>query len=296
MTIRKKWRKMALPVFLLLSLSVAQAASSIGTTGFEFLRTEVNPRATGMAGAFVSIPGDISGISYNPALMSGIQNMTASISYLNHILDLNSGSLIGAKPLKWGYLGGFVDYMNYGEFTRTTREDPEGASGETFGANSVVAGVSAAMPVHRLITVGSTIKYIHSGIDSYSAGAVALDFGAYMKVPLAGGDFFNLGISLANIGTATQAFIDTKDDLPLVYRIGVSKSLAHLPLMISAQGYQYQGDDIRFAVGGEFSFSPRMVLRLGYNSIGMSQKTDTSGDKLAGFNLGVGFNWKTYRL
>lgn len=281
---------------ILFTLQSDSEASSPGTSGFEFLRTEIGARASGMGGAFVSIPGDINSLFYNPAGIAEIRARGGSASYLKHLLDFHSGQINGVLPLEKGTIGTGIHYINFGEFKRTSKTDPEGALGDTFGANSVAFSLSAGRKYKNFLSYGASAKYIRSSIDSYSADAFAFDFGVIARVPLPDDDFFNIGVSIANLGQSRQAFIETKEDLPVVIRAGFSKKLAHLPLLYSVQGYKYNDDDFRWALGGEFILNTRMFLRLGYNSIGLAQKIGTSGDRLAGLNLGYGLIWRKYRF
>ena len=67
----------------------------------------------------------------------------------------------------------------------------------------------------------------------------------------------------------------------------LSKKLAHLPLLLSVEGFQYQNEKFHFIVGGEFTVTPFLFLRLGYNSIGKDQKI-RSGSQFAGVSIGIG--------
>ncbi len=284
-------------ILILLSLQgVTQVAQATGTTGFEFLRTELGPRATAMGGAFVAIPGDMNSLYYNPAGIAAIHARGGSVIYLKHLLDFHSGELVGVMPFKWGTLGLGIDYINFGEFKRTTQADPDGVTGGTFGANSVVLNLTGGTRYRSWLAVGATVKYIHSAIENYSTDAYAADFGLALRIPLPNQDHFNLGLSVANLGQTNRAFIRTKDDLPFVWRAGFGKKLAHLPLLLSGQVYQYRNDDFRWALGGELTLSTRLFLRLGFNSLGLDQKIGTDRDRIAGLNCGLGFVWHNFRL
>ncbi|MBN2090599.1 PorV/PorQ family protein [candidate division KSB1 bacterium] len=282
--------------YLMLNLVVAFGANSTGTVGYEFLRTEIGARSAALGGAFVAVSGDLNSVYYNPGGIADIDTRVGTISYLKHLLDFHSGNIVGAMPFSWGTMGLGFHYMNFGEFKRTTREDPEGASGETFGAQSLVFSLSAGKKYKNLFSYGSTVKFIQSSIDQYSATAFAVDLGVIFHMPVGDDDHLNIAASVSNIGQTQSTYIKTKDDLPMVIRAGVSKKLAHLPLLFGAQIYKYIDDDYRWALGGEFILSPRMFLRLGFNSIGLDQRVGTAGDRLAGANFGFGLLWQKYRF
>jgi hypothetical protein len=281
---------------LLIGVQLVSGASSTGSVGFEFLRTETGARPTALGGAFTAIPADLDGLAYNPAAIGTLNQRTGSVTYLKHLLDFHAGNMSAALPQAWGTVALSINYINFGEFKRTTTEDPDGTSGETFGANSFVVAASVARPFGKILTAGMSTKYIRSGIDNYASDAFAVDLGVIAQLPLPREDHVNFGFSVGNLGTVRQAFIETKDALPLVFRVGFSKKLAHLPLLVSLQGHKYTDDDFRFAVGGELILSPQMFLRLGYNSLGTDQKIGTSADRLAGLNFGLGLNWRSYKI
>lgn len=274
----------------------AVSGTASGTAGFEFLRTEVGARASAMGGAFVAVAGDLNNLFYNPGGLAEIRTRGGSVSYLKHLLDFHSGHVVTAFPTNWGTVGVGINYLNFGEFKRTTREDPEGTAGETFGANSFALVVGTGSNFRKIISFGANLKYIRSSIDNLASDAFALDFGILAKIPLPNQDFFNFGVSVGNVGQVRQAFISTKDDLPMVIRAGFSKKLAHLPLFFSAQVYKYKDVDLMWALGGEFIISSRTFFRLGYNSIGMDQHIGTSKDRFAGANVGFGIIWRKYRF
>jgi len=283
-------------IALLITTQSVFGASSTGSVGFEFLRTETGARPAALGGSFAAIPGDLNALAYNPAAIGALTQRTGTVTYLKHLLDFHAGNVSAALPQVWGTVALSINYINFGEFKRTTTEDPDGASGETFGANTVVLATSFARGFGKILTAGVTAKYIRTGIDNYASDAFAADLGVLAQLPLPKADHFNLGISVGNLGAVRQAFIETKDALPLVFRVGFSKKLAHLPLLVSLQGYKFQDDDFRFAGGGEFILSPQLFLRLGYNSIGTDQQIGTSADRLAGVNFGPGFNWRNYKI
>jgi len=281
---------------VLLIANTCWSSPSNGTVGFEFLRTTIGARPAAMGDAFVAISGDINSLYYNPAGLAEIGVRGGTAAYLKHLLDFHSGQLIGTLPFNWGTLGLGINYINFGEFKRTSREDPEGMNSGTFGANSFAITLGAGKKLRNFISLGANLKYVRATIENFSSDAFALDFGTIIQVPLPDQDHVNIGISIGNLGQTRQPFIETKDDLPLVVRAGVAKKLAHLPLLFSGQVYKYKGDDVMWAVGGEFILSSRMFLRLGYDSIGRYQKIGTSGDRLAGANLGFGIIWRKYRF
>jgi hypothetical protein len=99
-----------------------------------------------------------------------------------------------------------------------------------------------------------------------------------------------------NLGKERAAFIKTKESLPLNFQFGVSKKLAHLPLMYSLTLLKYQEEDLRVRAGGEFLLSKGLLMRLGYDSVRNDQKVGTDSDRFAGLSFGLGMTIHDYTL
>ncbi len=263
------------------------ASPSSGTAGYEFLRTHIGARPSAMAGAFISIPGDIHAIYFNPAGLAPISGRMATATYLNHVLDFQSGFVAYTQPIKnIGQIAVGIDYMNYGDFDET---DVAGNKLGNFGAGSFAITSSLGRSINEDLMVGVSAKVIYFSIVEYNSTALALDLGAIYKVPFI--EDMNIGLGVFNLGQAMTAFMDHKDPLPLNFVLGFSKKLAHLPLVYSVTANKYIDDDIQFNVGGEFTLAEGVFLRVGYNSLGRDLKIGADGDQFAGISMGLGFQW-----
>lgn len=272
---------------ILFNLAVVASPSS-GTAGYEFLRTHIGARPSAMAGAFISIPGDIHSVYFNPAGLTPISGRLVTATYLNHVLDFQSGFVAYTQPIKnIGQMAVGIDYMNYGDFDET---DAAGNKLGNFGAGSFAITSSLGRSLNNELMVGASVKFIYFSIVEYNSTALALDLGAIYKVPFI--EDMNVGIGVFNLGQALTAFMDHKDPLPLNIVIGFSKKLAHLPLEYCVTANKYIDDDIQFNAGGEFTLAEGVFLRLGYNSLGRDLKIGADGDQFAGLSMGLGFHWK----
>lgn len=267
------------------------AAGSAGTVGFEFLRIYPSARPSAMAGAFVAIPGDLNSLYFNPAGIADINLRSGSFSYVNHVLDIASGFIGFVNPnFGPGNAAIGIHYMDYGDFDKT---DIDGQSIGTFGASSISIAFNYAVKFEKGILVGGNLKYIRSSIDNWAADAFAIDAGALYHTPIKDMD---VGISLTNLGQTTSAFIQTKDPLPLCLRLGLSKQLEHLPLLVGLSFYKYSDYDWHFALGGEFTLTENLFFRLGYDQLGRELHVDSAKDRFAGLSLGFGIFWRKVRF
>ncbi len=284
-------KKITFCVLIVLLYTITALGYSAATTGFQFLKTQVGARPAAMGGAFVAISGDVSALHYNPAGIAVFSQRIAGFTYTNDLLDFNSGFIGYVQPqVGKGNLGISILYKDYGDFAK---KDQNGEDLGTFGAGSVALNGSYAMQVAENLYLGATAKYIRASIDNYSADAVALDAGILYFMP---NHELTIAAGVYNLGKATSAFVTTKDDLPMNLRVGASKKLAHLPLLISGNVYKYSDEAVQFALGGEFTLSEYLLFRLGYDTIGKKMHVDSSDDTMAGIAFGFGFLWKKIKV
>jgi len=265
-------------------------SSAENPVGFDFLRTFVGARPSAMAGAFIAMPGDIHNLVYNPAGLAALNKRQGSLTYLNHLLDFQSGFLAYAQPFYKGTFAAGVHFFDYGQFEGKDESNQD--TGE-FGSNSLTLSLGYAQTMITNLAVGVSAKYIRFQIDDFSETALAGDLGLLYSFPA---QQLNLGLGVFNFGATTRAFIETKDDLPLNVQLGASKQLAHLPLLVSGALVKFKGEGIDFRFGGEFKLSEQLFVRLGYNSVGRDQKVDTSKDRIAGVSLGLGFKVNSFNF
>lgn len=278
------------PILLCVAVLVTQDLSAQTAVGYDFLRTLVGARPSAMGGAFVAVPGDIHNIAYNPAGLSTIQNQHGTLSYLNHLLDFQSGFLAYAHPFANATGAVALNFIDFGSFDgRNEDNEPTG----DFGANGLVLSATYAKSILENLSLGGSAKYIRFQIDNFTETAVAFDGGVMVSFPQ---KQLNLGLAVFNLGSTTSAFIDTKDELPLSAQLGFSKVLEHLPIMLSASLIKYKEESLDFRVGGEITLTEQLFARLGYNSTGQDQKVDTDNDKFAGLSMGLGFKINKFNI
>jgi hypothetical protein len=258
--------------------------------GYDFLRTFVGARPAAMAGAFVAVPGDLHGLNYNPAGLAQLTRRQGSLTYLNHLLDFNSGFIAYAQPVSKGAVAAGLHFFDYGKFDG--KDENNLPTGE-FGANSMVFSAGYAREVARNLALGVSGKYIRFGIENFSSSAVATDVGLLFSVPA---KMLHFGLGVFNLGTVTSAFIDSKDNLPMSLQFGLAKKLEHLPLFLTAALVKFRDESLDFRIGGEFTLREQLFLRFGYNSVGKDQKVSSgsTGDNLAGFSLGAGIQLRKF--
>lgn len=278
--------------------SVAYAGDGPLTTAYNFLRLEPNARAAAMGGSFVSVTDDPNIIFFNPGGLSTLTKRQISFGFFKHVLDINEGyASFGQQLEDIGWVGAGIVYMNYGSFTRA---DELGNQLGTFSAGDLVLMAGYSNLLYESVNCGVNVKFIYSSIDGNSSSAVAFDAGVMYVIPA---EQISIGASILNVGKSLKAYVSTKEDLPLDVKIGISKRLEHLPLNINLNFHKlHQSTDnffdrfSAFSIGGEFTISPSVRLRVGYNNERRRELKIGTSAGLAGFSVGGGLVLEPYKI
>jgi hypothetical protein len=271
------------------------------TSGFEFLRTDFNPRTSATANAFSTFRGDVGTVYSNPAGLAYAMDEHYVFNYTNYLLDINGGMAAYTHEIEeFGKISYGVIYLNYGSFDNTDMYANK--TGGTFTASDVAFSVGWARHFEKNLSYGANLKYIFSNIDDYSASAIALDLGLIFDASAWQQDLY-FAFSVLNLGTNFEYFDQTATPLPLTVRAGFSKELEHLPLELavslnelnrSSDGF---GDYFkRFSIGGEFRLSESLRLRLGYNNLLHSDMKALEESEFGGISGGLGIHVNTFRI
>ncbi len=286
--------------FLIIVGSYQVFAGNSLTSGFEFLKTDFSPRTAALGNAFTAVKGDINGVFINPAGLASVENRQYCFNYTNYLLDISGGSAGYVHPTKdYGVLGVSLIYMDYGEFDET--DEFAVKTGDNFGANELALALSISNYLDRQFSYGVNLKYVYSKIEDYDASAVALDFSIMYQATFQEDLYF--AVSLLNVGQNFEYYAGRKESLPTSLRIGFTKKLAHLPLVLggSLNDINTEADTItdrlkRFSIGGEFQLSQMLDLRLGYNNDLRSSLETTSETGFDGISGGLGITWQQFRF
>ncbi|HSQ75513.1 MAG TPA: PorV/PorQ family protein, partial [Bacteroidota bacterium] len=188
-----------------------------------------------------------------------------------------------------GRFGAGILFTNYGTFDET---DLLGNTTGSFGANDIALSIAYALPLEENLFVGGAVKFIYSGIGDYSSTGLAADLGVLYTIPESR---FSVGASIRNLGAQISAYNTTREDLPLDVGIGASIVPKGLPLLLNVGVHRLtdDADDFldrfrSFTVGGEFTLSSVVRLRIGYDNARRKDYKIGSSADLAGFSAGLG--------
>ena len=292
-------------VTLLLCCAVPTSAQPTDLSGFSFLRLEPSARAAALGGSFSAVYGDdVNAFFYNPALLNEEMHGVLSVSYLNHLSDLNAGfAAYGRHRDGLGTVGLGLRFLSWGELQGA---DEQGNRTGTFGASDVALTGGIARAHDERLRYGANVHVIYSSVESYSASALATDVGVMYALP---GQQLTLSASVNNLGVTLSSLGSTHDALPVDVRIGLTKRLRYLPLLVSVMGYNLHDfdslsetattlDDIlaHVALGGELQFGESFNVRLGYNHRRHEALKTKSRLDMAGFGMGFGIKITRFRL
>lgn len=273
-------------------------ALASGQSVFSYIHNDASARMAGIGGSAVAMRHDPSMIFYNPAGLYGMHSPQISLSYFRHIIDINTGFLSYSQEFKdYGWFGAGIAYVDYG--SQTEVDHLENVLG-TFNSTDLAFVMSYANTVFdENLFVGLSTKFFYSSLtpDHISTG-IALDIGMQYHIPH---QELTIGASVLNFGRQITPYTETRESLPLDLKIGVSKALEHLPLVLSVN-FHHVNDDTGetmdrlrgFTIGGEFTITDAVQLRLGYRNEMRQDLQVGSTIGLAGFSAGFGINVQSY--
>ena len=257
---------------------------------YDFLNLNVDARSSAMAGSFVSVDNDVNTIFYNPAGLASLNGKQASVGFFKYLLDINSGSASYSQKYKdIGYFGAGIRYVNYGAFDKI---DENFQNVGTFGASDLALSLGYANKYKEDLKYGANVKLIYSTIDEYSSFGLAVDLGALYSFPE---QKLNFGASILNLGAQLKKYNTTGESLPLDIRVGMTKTLEHLPLTVNIGFAKLANTYDKFferfkniIVGGEFVLNDYVLLRVGYNNTERQNFKTGSTLGIGGFSAGLG--------
>ena len=305
-----------------LACFVGEAQSSefdnLGTSGAQFLKLDVDARVVGLGGANAAITRGAMALYYNPAGIADMEESSLAFSYTDWIADITYNYLAYATPISgFGNVGVHVAFLTMDDMERTTLEEPDG-TGEMFGANSWVVGISNAHQLTNRFSFGMTAKYVREQISELSSGSIAFDVGT---IYYTGFRSLRIAMSTRNFGADTkyggtelETTLDQDNDpstapvevrlnteshpLPLTFRIGLAYDFEFnedSKLLAALDGYNTRDRGQQGNFGLEYSWQERLAVRAGYKidtdeegvALGGGYDFDISGFGI----LGVNYAW-----
>lgn len=286
-------------------LPLALFGQSGGVYSFQASNMVNNARTAALGGYNVSLTRDLALFTQNPALLDSVRSGDAVAAYNPFFADINAFTVQYATDVSsWGTFGFGLTYVDYGAFEQT---DASGAESGTFQARDYLFTVGKS---HRLgpFVLGSSLKFVHTGIAGFSANALALDVGGLYQLP---NTRFSAGMAIQNLGMVLSDQTGTRLSLPIRVTTGITFHPEGFPMRVSLTGHNFTdgqqrfyepGDEPNFAdelfkrvtLGGEVILGKNVHFLLGYdhNRKRELRLEETAGG--AGFSYGLMIRMKKY--
>ncbi|MCF7885071.1 MAG: PorV/PorQ family protein [Candidatus Marinimicrobia bacterium] len=286
----------------------AQEPYRVGTTTANFLEIGIGSDGTAMGDAYVSVPGGLSSIYWNPAGLAFMEK--------NHALFMQQPWLVGItlNAAAAAYVNPYIGTlsvglynMDYGKMDVTTLDMQEG-TGEKFSADDYCFSFSYSRKLAQWFAFGASGKYIVSQIWHEKASAMAVDLGVLVNTNFFSfsgkeKDALKIGMSISNYGTKMKYsgldlvypidiapnengnFEDTPGqyklsewELPLIFRFGMSLnpiSTRYHRLTLAADALHPNNNSEYINLGTQYRFNipgtGSLFLRGGYKGIFMTR-------------------------
>jgi hypothetical protein len=287
-------------LYSFLCFLITHSSMAGGRSVYSFINNDASARMAGIGGSGVAMRHDPALIFYNPAGLYGLQYPQTSISYFRHIVDIHSGFVSYAQEFsKYGWFGAGIAYVDYGSQTHV--DHLENILGSFRPADLAFIMSYSNSIYDENFSFGLSTKFFYSSFTpEHISTGIALDIGIQYYIPH---QELTIGASVLNLGRQITPYENTRESLPIDLKIGVSKGLEHLPLVLSVNFHHLNEqtggtlDRLRgFTIGGEFTITDAVQLRLGYRNEMRQDLQIGSTIGLAGFSAGLGIHVQKYNF
>jgi hypothetical protein len=255
--------------------------SRTGTAGMQFLKTGIDARGMGMAGAVAATVNDATAMYWNPACITMLD------SGMHYNLSLSHCSYFAGTALeqagivykhKFHYWGFQLASFHTPQMKETTEFQPQG-TGRTFGFSDILAGISYARVLTDNFSFGVSGKYVNESFIDVHTNNVLFDLGLFYNVHLRNTRFAavvsNFGINIKPHGEVTILKLSGAEptdnfsafSAPSIFRLAIATDVFRKNAHVLTAGLQlnHPGDNNEtFSLGFEYTYMNLMMLRTGY--------------------------------
>ncbi len=216
---------------------------------------------------------------------------------MDHFVGSGGGSIQYLVPKNiYESYGFFLNYWNSGSIDRTEVSSNFDLveTGDSFGAQNVIGGISYARFISPAVDIGGTVKFIWDKIDDSSASAVLLDLGLMHHTV---NERIKVGLSGRNLGAQLSYYsdVDYKEKVPTVFQAGLGVDLLESTL-VNIDLVKASGEDFVAKLGMEHRIHPALVLRGGFRSHAADYYSGGSLAFTSGLSFGLGWDWKNWAV
>lgn len=276
--------------FFIILFNLVAFDPNAGRAGYDFLRIIPSAREAGLAGSASANAEGAFSFYYSPINLLRNQSSAAQFSYVNYPAGIHAGTVAYSQPVNFDIgVGVGVYYLNSGTMTKTNEA---GDSLGLFGASFADLNIAGAMRVAQGLMLGAGIAGLYGNIDSFFSLGVALNLGVGYEMPLQN---IRLGFHANNLGLQLKPYGDSRDPLPIEFGLGAAwEPVPAFNLNLAVNKPLDNRFNIR--LGAEGWLNQFLVLRGGYNSLGIDWWEGSGGDIFAGFTAGLGVRYQRYQI
>ncbi len=210
---------------VVLTLAGSLMFSSDNTSGGSLLQ-DLGAKGAGIAGAGVSMAGDVTFLKYNPAALASLKNPQLSLFYFNGgEIGSNFGSLTYGQKFGPGVIALAVSYLNGGQMELNFSS---GVTQTVISQQDIIGDLSYALELYKDIEIGVSVKALASTLfGSLNAQTLCGDAGVQVKNILI--ENLNFGAAVLNVALNSGngiKYLNTSELLPTNVAAGVSYSMA----------------------------------------------------------------------
>lgn len=280
------------------------AAAQEGKNAFTILRLPYSSRAAALGGKNISVvDDDITMAIHNPALLANVADKTIDLTFMTYMSDSKIAGAMFNKAFGERSTGAIsARYIDYGKFEGYTEDNIYTG---TFSAKDIELSLIYSYLLGERWSGGVTGKFIYSKYESMSAVTLGVDLGI---------NYFNaesdlsLSLALKNLGGQVKAFEEKHETMPFDIQFGITKRLAHAPILISAtftdlhrwqpeHFYNADGSKDNFGelllkhiiLGADILIGKNVDISIGYN-YRMAKELSTGSSRLDGITAGAGLH------
>jgi len=282
-----------------------------GTSGYQFLKINVDARSSSMGGSNVADAMDGSSLYLNPALAVQLDHNQLYLSHTAYFAGIDLNYLSYIHKIGSIALGGSLMYLDSGVMDETNEFNPFG-TGRTFRTVHMAAGFTFSQELTTLFSYGVTMKYLDERIEELQAQTVVLDVGFFYRVGTTG---LRFAIGLNNFGldatpegetirnTLEGEIIETEFESvspPTTFSIGAAYDAYrsdNINVLVTGQVTNPSDNAERFSLGSELTYLNQFFIRTGYE-FGVDEAKLPSfgvGFKLpfAGYSAAIDYGFST---
>ena len=249
-------------IFFALALAVG---SCLGSTNFSYFKNPAGAKPAGMAEACAGLSGELFGLYYNPASISGIRELLLGFTHSEFIQGTRYEYGAFVLPLKGTALGISLAYINNGS---EERRDIYGVVTGEFTPYQLIPQVTAATEAFPGFSLGLSLKLPYEVIDDYSSYRYLFDAGVQIGLV----ENLNAGISILNLSAA--------DNMPVNLKAGLSYTDSKLTLCLDFNMQNQYASTL--SLGFEAKAIEMLSFRAGYRYC-LGAANDNTGGLTAGF-------------